>query len=217
DGVLPRIRFMTSHPKDLSDKLIETIAGSGSVCHHIHLPLQSGNDRILQLMNRHYTREDYLSLVGRIRTAIPDISLTTDLIVGFPTEEEAEFADTLAMVEACRFDSAFTFNYSPRKGTRAAEMEGQVPSEVMTDRIQRLIALQEEITQENYKRFLGKSGEVLTEGTSLRDPSMLTGKLSQGITVNFSAPEPVRDYIGRFVRVSIDSAGHNTLRGTMIP
>lgn len=214
DGKVPRIRFMTSHPKDLSDDLIDTIAKSKSICHHIHLPLQSGSNRILHLMNRRYTTETYIGLVEKIRKAIPDISLTTDLIVGFPTETEEDFEDTLRLVRTCRFDSAFTFNYSPRKGTKAAEMEGQIPQEVMTERIQRLISLQDEMTQENYKAYLGKTFDVLVEGVSRRDENQLMGKISQGITVNF-IKECVDDLVGKIVPVEIQSMGHNTLRGAM--
>ena len=152
---LKRIRFMTSHPKDLSDELIETMAKSKKVCHHLHLPMQSGSSRILKIMNRRYDKEKYLELVQKIRTAIPDISLTTDIIVGFPGETEEDFRDTLDVVDKCDFDTAFTFIYSKRSGTPAAKMENQIPEDVVKDRFDRLLSLVQEKGRQASSRFQG--------------------------------------------------------------
>ena len=152
---LKRIRFMTSHPKDLSDELIETMAKSKKVCHHLHLPMQSGSSRILKIMNRRYDKEKYLELVEKIRKAVPDISLTTDIIVGFPGETEEDFQDTLDVVEKSCFDTAFTFIYSKRSGTPAAKMENQVPEDVVKDRFDRLLSLVQEKGREASSRFEG--------------------------------------------------------------
>ena len=152
---IPRIRFMTSHPKDLSDDLIDVMAGGKHILPQFHLPVQSGNNEILKKMNRHYTREQYLDRVSRLRAAIPGIGLSTDIIVSFPGETEEQFQDTMSLVNEVRFDSAFTFIYSPRTGTKAADMEGIIPEDVSTDRIKRLIALQENLQQETLKRFIG--------------------------------------------------------------
>ena len=158
---LKRIRFMTSHPKDLSDELIEYMSKSRKVCHHLHLPMQSGSSRILKIMNRHYDKEKYLGLVEKIRTAVPDISLTTDIIVGFPGETEENFQETLDVVEKSDFDTAFTFIYSKRSGTPAAKMEDQVPEDVVKDRFDRLLKLVQEKGREVSSRFQGEVQEVL--------------------------------------------------------
>ena len=163
---LKRIRFMTSHPKDLSDELIRTMAESKKVCHHLHLPMQSGSSRILKIMNRRYDKEKYLELVAKIRNAVPDISLTTDIIVGFPGETEEDFQDTLDVVEKCDFDSAFTFIYSKRSGTPAAKMENQVPEDVVKDRFDRLLALVQEKGRKASSRFEGTVQEILVEEES---------------------------------------------------
>ena len=163
---LKRIRFMTSHPKDLSDELIEYMSKSRKVCHHLHLPMQSGSSRILKIMNRHYDKEKYLGLVEKIRTAVPDISLTTDIIVGFPGETEEDFQETLDVVEKSDFDTAFTFIYSKRSGTPAAKMEDQVPEDVVKDRFDRLLKLVQEKGREVSSRFQGEVQEVLVETES---------------------------------------------------
>ena len=168
DGIgIPRIRFMTSHPKDLSDELIRVMGNSRHVLPQFHLPVQSGSDEILKRMNRHYTRDQYLDRVRKLREAVPGIGLSTDIIVGFPGETEEQFRDTLSLVEEVRYDGAFTFVFSPRTGTRAAVMEGQIPEEVSRDRIQRLIALQEGLQQETLARFLGAEEEVLADRKSV--------------------------------------------------
>ena len=206
---VPRIRFMTSHPKDLSDSLIEAMAGGKGICRHIHLPVQSGSDRILTAMNRRYTAASYLERVAALRRAMPDIGITSDLIVGFPGETEADFADTLALVEAADYDAAYTFIYSPREGTRAASLPDPVPSDVATERIQRLIALQEAHTAAVYARLIGTEQTVLVEERSKRGASEVAGKCGRNITCNLPGDDGL---IGQMVPVKIVSAGHNTLR-----
>ena len=210
---IPRIRFMTSHPKDLSDALIEEIGRNPQVMGHFHLPAQSGNDRILKAMNRHYTVAQYMERADRLRQARPDIGLTTDLIVGFPGETEAEFQDTLALVERMRFDSAFTFIYSPRVGTKAAELPDQVPADVSTDRITRLIAAQDRQTEQVLNSMVGQTVNVLVTDVSRRNASMLTGKCERNISVNFiGKPENM----GKIVPVRITAASRTTLKGEII-
>ena len=209
---IPRIRFMTSHPKDLSDALIEEMAANPALCRHLHLPVQSGSDRILAAMNRRYTREEYLKKVRKIRAAVPGIGLTTDLIVAFPGETEQDFEDTLALAREVRYDSAFTFIYSPRTGTRAAEMPGRIDPEIAGTRIERLIALQEEMTRQVFASLVGAKEQVLVSGHARRDEKQLTGKCSRNISVNF---EGNADSIGRIVPVRITAASKTTLRGVI--
>ncbi len=207
---IPRIRFMTSHPKDLSDELIQVMAQSRHICPHFHLPVQSGNDEILKAMNRRYTREQYLRRVEELRQAVPGIGLTTDLIVGFPGETEAQFLDTMSLVKEVCYDAAFTFIYSPREGTRAAKMEGRISAEVAKDRIQRLIAAQEEITANIHNGLIGKREQVLVESLSKRNEKQVSGKGMRNITISFSGtPED----IGKIIPVTITSSGVSTLRG----
>ena len=182
---LERIRFMTSHPKDLSDELIEVMKNSKKICRHIHLPLQSGSSRILKLMNRRYDKEKYLDLVQKIRAAMPDISLTTDIIVGFPGETEEDFLETMDVVEKVRYDSAFTFIYSKRTGTPAAVMEDQVPEDVVKDRFDRLLKKVQEIGREMSSRDTGTVQEVLVEEQNSQDPHLVTGRLSNNLLVHF--------------------------------
>ena len=208
-----RIRFMTSHPKDLSDALIDEMAHNPAIAPHLHLPVQAGSNRILQAMNRRYTREQYLEKVQKLRAAIPHIGLTTDLIVAFPGETEAEFEDTLSLVEQVRYDSAYTFIYSPRRGTRAAEMPGRIAPDAASERIERLIALQEKITGEVLDSMRGETVQALVEGVSRRRENQLTGKTGRNINVNFNGAP---DDIGKMVRVRITGAGSNTLRGEKV-
>ena len=210
---IERIRFMTSHPKDISDELIDVIAKSKHICHALHLPVQHGSSRVLASMNRKYTREQYLARVAEIRAKIPDMSLTTDLIVGYPGETEEEFEETCSLVGEVGYDSAFTFIYSPRIGTRAADMPDQIPEEVSSRRIQKLIAIQKENTRRNYAGYIGQVHSVLVEEASKRDEHQMAGKDEYNITVNFPG---IKDLIGRIVRVRITSAGESTLRGEMI-
>ena len=209
DGLgIPRIRFMTSHPKDLSDELIGVMADSRHILPQFHLPVQSGNDEILTRMNRHYTRAQYLDRVCRLREAVPGIGLTTDLIVGFPGETQAQFEDTLSLVEEVRYDGAFTFIYSPRAGTRAAAMEDQIPEEVSRERIQRLIDLQENLQRETLRRFLGMEEEVLVEGFSRRSGEAVSGKGKHGVSVTL--PGDAGD-VGRIIACRITDVRNNTL------
>ena len=197
---LRRIRFMTSHPKDLSDELIETMAASSKICRHLHLPVQSGSTRILSAMNRHYTKESYLALVDRIRARIPDIALTTDIIVGFPGETEEDFEETLDVVKKVRYDSAFTFIYSKREGTPAASMPDQVPEDVIKERFGRLLELVQDTASKVCSRDLGTVQEVLVEETDGHCEGGLTGRLSNNLMVHFTG-EP--DLIGKIVSVRL--------------
>ena len=186
---MKRLRFMTSHPKDLSPELIRTMAAHPNICPHLHLPLQSGSSRILERMNRHYTKEDYLQLVEALREAMPDISLTTDLIVGFPGETEEDFQETLDVVRQVRFDTAFTFLYSKRSGTPAAEMEDQIDPKTAHDRFDRLLQLVQEIGRERTARFTGTVQEVLVEGPNAQEPGYLTGRMANNTLVHFSGAD----------------------------
>ncbi len=183
DGIR-RVRFMTSHPKDLSDELIRVIAENETVCRHVHLPVQSGSDRILMKMNRRYTSAHYLSIVEKLYAAVPDLSLTTDIIVGFPGETEEDFRGTLSLVEAAGFDSAFTFLYSKRSGTPAASMPDQVPEETAKERFDRLLATVRRVASERCARFEGRTLPVLVEGVN-REEGLLTGRLSSNLLVHF--------------------------------
>ena len=209
---IPWIRFMTSHPKDISEDLIEVMANGNHVCHALHLPAQHGSNRILASMNRRYTRESYLNTIRKLREKIPDIALSTDLIVGFPGETEEDFEQTCSLVREVRFDSAFTFIYSPREGTAAANMPDQVPAEVASRRIQTLIAIQKTITKEKLEAMIGQQQRVLVEGISKRDGQMVAGKNQYNITVNFPGNA---EMIGQFTKVRIMSAGESTLRGSL--
>ncbi len=210
---IPRVRFMTSHPKDLSDELIAAYGELTHLMPNLHLPVQAGNDEILKRMNRHYDRAKYLSLVKRLRAVRPDIGLTTDIIVGFPGETEAQFEDTLSLVREVRFDAAYTFIYSPRAGTRAAEMEDPISMEEKTERIQRLIALQQSITSEVLASQVGQIQPVLVDSVSTRSEQTIGGKTPRAHMVNFPGGA---ERIGQTVSVRITSAGKNTLRGEAV-
>lgn len=197
---LKRIRFMTSHPKDLSDELIEVMAKSKKICHHLHLPLQSGSSRVLKEMNRRYDKEKYLNLVDKIRTAIPDISLTTDIIVGFPGETEEDFQETLDVVKKAGYDTAFTFIYSKRTGTPAAAKEDQVPADVKKERFNRLLALVQEQGRIRSSRFAGTVQEVLVEEES-KEKGIFTGRTQYNLLVHFPADESL---LGTYVNVKLE-------------
>ncbi|MBC5780468.1 tRNA (N6-isopentenyl adenosine(37)-C2)-methylthiotransferase MiaB [Blautia difficilis] len=209
---LKRIRFMTSHPKDLSEELIETMAKSKKVCHHLHLPMQSGSSRILKIMNRRYDKEKYLELVQKIRTAIPDISLTTDIIVGFPGETEEDFRDTLDVVDKCDFDTAFTFIYSKRSGTPAAKMENQIPEDVVKDRFDRLLSLVQEKGRQASSRFQGTVQEILVEEES-KEKGIYTGRTEYNLLVHFPG---CRDLLGKYVKVRLDTCKGFYYFGTLV-
>lgn len=200
DG-LERIRFMTSHPKDLSDELIEVMRRSKKICRHLHLPVQSGSSHILQKMNRRYTKEQYLALVDKIKAAVPDISLTTDIIVGFPGETEEDFQETLDVVRKVRYDSAFTFIYSKRSGTPAAVMEDQVPEDVVKDRFNRLLAEVQKISAEVCAVHQGTVQEVLVECRNDHDEHLMTGRMSNNLLVHFPGDESL---IGKLANVRLD-------------
>ena len=198
---LERIRFMTSHPKDLSDELIEVMANSKKICKHLHLPLQSGSSEILKVMNRRYDKEKYLGLVEKIKKAIPDIGLTTDIIVGFPGETEEDFQETLDVVRKARYDSAFTFIYSKRTGTPAAAMENQIPEDVVKDRFDRLLKEVQTISQEMTARFTGTVQEVLVEDVNEHNSELVTGRMSNNHLVHFPGDASL---IGKIVNVHLD-------------
>lgn len=199
---IKRIRFMTSHPKDLSDELIQVMKESKKICRHLHLPLQSGSSRILKEMNRRYDKEKYLALAAKIKAEIPDIALTTDIIVSFPGETEEDFEETLDVVRQVRYDSAFTFIYSKRTGTPAAAMEDQIPEAVSKERFGRLLKLVQDIAAEECAKRVGQVQEVLIETTSSQE-GMVSGRLSNNTVVHIPGTE---DMIGSFVTVRLDEA-----------
>ena len=214
DGVgIPRIRFMTSHPKDLSDELIDVMGTAKHVLPQFHLPVQSGNDEILRLMNRRYDRARYLDRVAKLREAVPGIGLTTDIIVAFPGETEEQFQDTVSLVREVGYDSAFTFIYSPRGGTKAATMPGQIPADIATDRIERLIAVQDEMQHRAMARFIGADEEVLVESLSRRSGEAVSGKGKHGVSITLPGSEAD---IGQIVRVRVTEMKNNTLMGERI-
>lgn len=198
---IERIRFMTSHPKDLSDELIDTMAASKKVCHHLHLPVQSGSSRILKQMNRRYTKEDYLRLVEKIRDKMPDIALTTDIIVGFPGETEEDFSETLNLCERVRFDSAYTFLYSKRTGTPAAAMDCQVDDDIAKERFDRLLKVIGAISAEKTAEYEGKTVKVLVEEINSQDSSLVTGRLDNNLLVHFKGGQ---ELVGSFVNVILN-------------
>lgn len=208
-----RLRFMTSNPKDLSDDLIRVMAQGRSICPQLHLPAQSGSNRMLQAMNRRYTRETYLERVGALREALPDIGLSTDLIVGFPGESEEDFEQTLLLLEEARFDSAYTFIFSPRTGTPAAALPERIPQALSSERLSRLIQAQELHTEKALKSQLGLSLQVLAEAQSPRSAKQLQGKTGRGMSVSFIAGA---ELLGQVVSVKITGIGKNTLKGEII-
>ncbi|NEZ46174.1 tRNA (N6-isopentenyl adenosine(37)-C2)-methylthiotransferase MiaB [Clostridium niameyense] len=210
---LERVRFMTSHPKDLTEEVIEAVASCDKLCEQIHLPVQSGSSKILKKMNRYYSREQYLELVGKIKKAIPNVALTTDIIVGFPGETEEDFEATLSLVKEVEYDSAFTFLYSIRPGTPAAEYKDQVPEDVKHKRFDRLVKAVNEICAKKNKEYQDKIVEVLVEGTSKNDDTKLMGRTRTGKLVNF---EGNKEDIGKLVNVKITKAQSFSLVGEEI-
>jgi tRNA-2-methylthio-N6-dimethylallyladenosine synthase len=211
DGI-DRIRFTSPHPKDFRRPVIEAMAECDAVCEHAHLPLQSGSTRILKAMRRTYSRERYVRLAEEMRVSIPDLALTTDLIVGFPGETNAEFEQTVTAVEEVGYDSAFTFVFSPRRGTEAATMPGQVPDEVKRERIERLIETVQRVAEARNKERIGRVEEVLVEGPSRTDDAVLRGRTRRNTTVNFTGAAAAGD----LVAVAIEGATSTTLRGTAV-
>ena len=212
DG-LERVRFTSPHPKDFRADTISAMADCGVVCEHIHLPVQAGSDEVLKRMKRAYTRRKYLEKVALVRAAIPDVSISTDIIVGFPGETESEFAETLTLVAEARYDSAYTFQYSARPMTEAADMDGHLPKEVVQERFERLIQLQDAISLERNVRHVGTSQEVIVEGASKRDASRLTGRTRHNKLVHFPT-DGAGD--GSFRTVRITSAHHHYLEGELV-
>jgi len=210
---IPRVRFTTSHPRDFDDRLIEVLAKGGNLLDHIHLPVQSGSSEILKKMNRKYTRESYLELVRKIREAIPNVTLTTDIIVGFPNETDEQFEETLSLVEEVGFESAYTFIYSPREGTPAAKMKDSIPDHVKKERLQRLNEVVNKQSAESMKTYKGKTVKVLVEGESKKDPDVLAGYTEKSKLVNFKGPKSA---IGKIVDVEITEAKTWSLDGVMV-
>jgi tRNA-2-methylthio-N6-dimethylallyladenosine synthase len=211
DGI-ERIRFTSPHPKDFRRPLVEAMAECSAVCEHAHLPLQSGSTRVLKAMRRTYSRERFVRLAAELRGAIPDLALSTDIIVGFPGETEDDFRETVDVVEEVGFDSAFTFVYSPRAGTDAAAMDDQVPGEVKHERIERLVDVVQRVAQARNEQRVGRVEEVLVEGPSRTDPSLRRGRTRRNTTVNFAGAARA----GELVDVHIDGATSQTLRGTEV-
>jgi len=209
---IERIRFTSPHPKDFRAPVIAAMAECESVCEHAHLPLQSGSTRVLKAMRRTYSRERYLLLVDKLRSSIPDLALTTDLIVGFPGETEAEFEETVSAVEEVGYDGAFTFVYSPRQGTEAASMPDQVPEDVKGERIERLVDAVQRVAEARNRERIGGVEEVLVEGPSRNNPELLRGRTRRNTTVNFAGTASA----GELVPVTIESATSTTLKGTQL-
>jgi tRNA-2-methylthio-N6-dimethylallyladenosine synthase len=211
DGI-ERIRFTSPHPKDFRQPVIEAMADCAAVCEHAHLPLQSGSTRLLKAMRRTYSREKYLRLAEELRAAIPDLALTTDLIVGFPGETDEDFEQTVTAVEEVGYEGAFTFVFSPRAGTEAATMEAQVPEELMQARIERLVEVVQRVAEERNRARIGRVEEVLVEGPSRTDPNVLRGRTRRNTTVNFTGAARR----GELVSVEIVGATSTTLRGARL-
>ncbi len=213
DG-LERIRFMTSHPKDIPDKLINAFGDLDKLCKFIHLPVQSGSDEVIRRMNRHYTRDDYLRIIDKLRTAAPDICISTDIIVGFPGETESQFADTLDLVDKVGYDSAFTFLYSIRPGTPAAKYPDQIPEEVKHERFDRLVEMVNRHSLERNQAYLGRTVEIMAEGESKRDEDRQAGRTDGFKLVNFDGDEQIRP--GEFCKVEITEAKTFSLVGKLV-
>jgi tRNA-2-methylthio-N6-dimethylallyladenosine synthase len=210
---LKRLRFTTSHPKDLSLDLIKCFRDIDVLCEHIHLPVQSGSTRVLKRMNRHYTRDQYLKMVDKLRSFCPNITITTDLIVGFPGESDVDFEDTISLLRKVEYDQAFTFKYSPRPLTRAAKFDDHLPEKIKSERLKELIDVQKEIGFMRYKSMEGKKEEILVEGFSKKNKKGLRGRTRGNHVVNFFGPP---DLIGKFVTVKIISSCYHSLKGEIV-
>jgi tRNA-2-methylthio-N6-dimethylallyladenosine synthase len=209
---IERVRFTTSHPKDMSSDLIACFRDLNTLCSHIHLPFQSGSDRVLAAMNRHYTGSSYLDLISRVKDARPDIAFSADVMVGFPGETEQDFQDTLSLIQAVRFDVLYSFKYSLRPGTAAADLPDSVPMEVKEERLGTLQALQKEITLENNQRRIGAVYDVLVDGNSRKHPDQVHGRTTHNVIVNFPGESSL---VGKTVSVRITRANPNSLTGEM--
>ncbi len=212
DGI-ERIRFMTSHPKDFGDKLISAMSECDKVCHQLHLPFQAGSDRVLKSMNRGYTKQEYLDKISRVKEAIPDISLSTDVIVGFPTETNEDFEDTLDVLRKVEYDNIFSFIYSRREGTPAAKLDFVLSEEQIHENFNRLLEVQNEISLRKNKAFIGRIEKVLVDGVSKTDKDMLSGRLDSSKIVNFKGDESLK---GKYVNVKITEAHTWSLNGELI-
>jgi tRNA-2-methylthio-N6-dimethylallyladenosine synthase len=210
---IKRIRFMTSHPKDLTMELIDTVAGNEKLCKHFHLPLQSGSDKILSLMNRKYTAKEYIEKISKIRSKISDVAITSDLLVGFPYEEEQDFKDTVSVMESVRFDNAYLFKYSARPGTKAAEYPDSVPEEEKLRRLNYILDLQKKISEDIGNKYIGRESEVLVEDTDAKDINRLKATTDNAKNVFF---EGSKDLIGKIIKVKITGAKGASLAGEMI-
>jgi len=208
---IKRIRFMTSHPKDMTDKLITTLPKITKLCKQMHLPFQAGSDRILEVMNRKYTKEAYLTLVEKVRKVMPDAVFTTDIIVGFPGETAEDFKETLDVLEKVRFDSVFSFIYSKREGTPAAAMENQVPEEIKHEHFDKLLEVQNRISREINDTYAGKTEEIMVEGLSKTNDAMMCGRTSGGKIVNFPRDDSLSN--GDFIQVKITKISTWSLMG----
>src|SRR5699024_5387375 len=210
---IPRVRFTTSHPWDFTDRMIEVIANGGNIVPHVHLPVQSGNNAVLKIMGRKYTRESYLDLVDRIKTRIPNVALTTDIIVGYPNETDEQFAETLTLYDEVEFEHEYTYIYSQRDGTPAAKMKDNVPLDVKKERIQELNKKVDQNSVHAMNQYEGQNVPVLCGGASKKDDTVLAGYTNKNKLVNFKAP---KDMIGKIVNVKIDEAKHFSLNGTIL-
>jgi len=212
---IERIRFTSPHPQEIRSDFVELVCSNPKICRHVHMPLQSGSDRILKLMNRNYRRKRYLGIIEEIKARVPDMAITTDVIVGFPGETEADFQETMEILEAVQFDNSFSFMFSPRPGTPAAAMEETVSPEEKLERLQRFQARQFEITTARLQAWVGKTAEVLLEGPSVSNPDCLQGRISQNITLNLDAPYP-QAKPGQILQVEVQHASRYTLRGKLL-
>ena len=220
EGLLPVLpgcpyRSILSYadPKDFSDELIELMVQDPRICHGIHLPVQHGSTKVLREMNRRYTREDYLSLVDRLRKKVPDLALSTDIMLGFPGETEEDFEEAVSLMREVKYNSAFMYYFNPREGTPAARYENQIPLEIKKERLQKIIDMQLGITTEVLEKRVGLTVEVLADIVSRDSKNELLGKTAQNERVAFLAPQSL---IGKFVRVRLDSLSGNTFRGTLV-
>ena len=213
DSSIGWVRFMSSHPKDLSDSVIDVISKSKIICHHIHLPVQHGSSRILSEMNRKYTREQYLETIAKIKKAIPDVSLTTDIMMGFPGETDEDVEETLSLMKEVRYENAFMYYYNVREGTPAAKMKNQIPVKIRKERLQKVIDLQLEITASEMEKRKGSVEKVLVESVSRDNKEELLGKTERDERVAFKAS---KDLIGKFATVKINELSGNTFRGEIL-
>lgn len=212
---IERIRFTSPHPQEIREDFVDLVCSNPKICHHVHMPSQSGSDRILKAMNRNYRRKRYLEIISTLKSRVPDMSITTDVIIGFPGETEQDFQDTMTMLEECRFDGTFSYIFSPRPGTPAEHLE-DMPESIKLERLHRYQARQNEITTSNLSAWVGKTVEVLVEGPSYSDPTLMSGRTSQNLIFNFQEPDP-RAVRGAIVSALVTKNARYTLKGTISP